>query len=140
MPPAAIAISKIVMEKTAKEQIRSGLRVGTGLGGFLIAVMLIGNGLARIGISTASHQLIWTEPVGWMELLIAALILLFTARIWLMLLSGCLLFGIVKSLVVFATGRFPSPVPVVGPVLCHRHPPQCCCRRPLCRQPLIQAA
>ena len=108
VPPAAIAISKIVMEKTAKEQIRSGLRVGTGLGGFLIAVMLIGNGLARIGISTASHQLIWTEPVGWMELLIAALILLFTARMWLMLLSGCLLFGIVKSLVVFATGRFPS--------------------------------
>ncbi len=93
------------MEKTTKQQIRSGLRLGAGAGGFLIAAILIGNGGDRIIAATASHQVAWA---GWAELALAAVILLLTAHVWFLLLGGYMLFGAIKGLFLFATGSFPS--------------------------------
>ncbi|MGA2630822.1 MAG: hypothetical protein ABSG54_11485 [Terriglobia bacterium] len=95
------------MEKTTKQQIVSGLRVGGCLGAFLIGGMLMGNGLGRI-VGEGSRQVVWADWIGWAELVLAAVILLLTARVWLMLLGGYLLFGSLKSLILFATGSFPS--------------------------------
>jgi len=96
------------MEKETKQQIVSGLRIGGSLGAFLIGGMLMGNGLGRILGSAGSHQIVWTDWIGWAELVVAAAILLLTARTWLMLVAGYLLFGALKSLILFATGSFPS--------------------------------
>jgi hypothetical protein len=93
------------MDSSIKKQIRSGFRLGASAGGFLIAAMLIGNGGDRIIASTASHQIAW---IGWAELVIAAAILLLTAHVWLLLLGGYMLFGVIKGLFLFATGSFPS--------------------------------
>ncbi len=93
------------MGSTTRKQIRSGLRLGVGAGGFLIAAILIGNGGDRIIASTASHQIAW---VGWAELVLAAVILLLTAHVWFLLLGGYMLFGAIKGLFLFATGSFPS--------------------------------
>jgi len=93
------------MEKTTKRQIRSGLRLGVGAGGFLIAAILIGNGGDRIIASAGSHQIPW---LGWAELVIAAAILLLTAQVWFLVLGGYMLFGAIKGLFLFATGSFPS--------------------------------
>lgn len=93
------------MEKTTKQQIRSGLRLGAGAGGFLIAAILIGNGGDRIIASAGSHQIPW---FGLAELVIAAAILLLTAQVWLLLLGGYMLFGAIKGFFLFATGSFPS--------------------------------
>ena len=96
------------MEKSTKQQIVSGLRIGGSLGAFLIGGMLMGNGLGRIVGSAGSHQIVWADWIGWAELVLAAAILLLTARTWLMLLGGYLLFDALKSLILFATGSFPS--------------------------------
>lgn len=93
------------MDSNTRKQIRSGLRLGAGAGGFLIAAILIGNGGDRIIASTASHQIAW---VGWAELVFAAAILLATAQVWYMLLAGYMVFGVIKGVFLFATGNFPS--------------------------------
>ena len=95
------------MEKATKEQILSGLRIGGSLGAFLIGGMLMGDGLGRILGAAGSHEVVWTDWIGWVELVLAAAILLLTARTWLMLLAGYLLFGALKSLVLVGTGSFP---------------------------------
>jgi len=97
------------MEKSTKQQIVSGLRIGGSLGAFLIGGMLMGNGLGRILVGSAgSYQIAWADWMGWAELVVAAAILLLTARTWLMLLGGYLLFGALKGFILFATGSFPS--------------------------------
>ena len=96
------------MDRTMRQQVASGLRIGAGLGFFLIAAMLMGNGMRRILGSVGSHQIAWSDWMGWAELMVAAVILLLTARAWLLLLGGCLLFGLLKGLIVFATGSFSS--------------------------------
>ena len=96
------------MDSKIRKQIRSGFRLGAGAGGFLIGLWLIGSGLDRILGSAASHQIAWTDWTGWTELVLAAAILLPTAQVWLMLLGGYMIFGVIKGLVIFATGNFPS--------------------------------
>lgn len=94
------------MEKTTKRQIVSGLRIGGSLGAFLIGGMLMGNALGRI--ASPESQMARADWMGWAELVLAAAIFLLTARTWLMLLGGYLLFGALKSLILLATGSFPS--------------------------------
>jgi hypothetical protein len=94
------------MQRTVKEQIKSGVHLGIGAGSFLIAVMLLVGGMRRVVWSTAApHHIIWWEPIGWAELLAAALILLLTADVWWQLLAGIMFFGSIKGVVVFTTGR-----------------------------------
>ena len=98
--------SDSTMHGTAKEQAKSGLRLGLGIGLFLIAGMLLGNGMQRVVWSASPpHYLIWPEPIGWLELVGGATILLSTAGVWWQLLAGAMVLGAVKSLVVLFTGR-----------------------------------
>ena len=94
------------MGRTVKKQIKSGVHLGIGAGSFLIAAMLLGAGMRRIVWSTpAPHHIVWREPIGWAELLAAALILVLTADVWWQLLAGFMLFGCFKGAVIFITGR-----------------------------------
>lgn len=94
------------MKKATKQKIVSGLRIGGSLGAFLIAGMLIGVGLPRI--AGTGSQIVWADWTGWAELALAAGILLLTARTWLTLLAGYLIFDILESLILFVAGSFPS--------------------------------
>jgi hypothetical protein len=96
------------METGTKQQIVNGLRIGGSLGAFLVGGMLMGSGLDRIVGSAGPHHIVWADLTGWAELVVAATILLLTARAWLMLLGGFLLFGALKSFILFAIGSFPS--------------------------------
>jgi hypothetical protein len=94
------------MGRTVKEQIKSGVHLGIGFGSFLIAAMLLGAGMSRVVWSTgAPHHVVWWEPIGWAELLAAALILVLTADIWWQLLAGYMFIGCFKGVVIFITGR-----------------------------------
>jgi hypothetical protein len=91
---------------TVKEQAKSGLRLGIGLGLFLIAGMLLSSGMGRVVWSASPpHYVLWPEPVGWLELTLATAILLSTAGVWWMLLAGCMVLGSVKCVIVLLTGR-----------------------------------
>lgn len=94
------------MGRTVKEQINSGVHLGVGFGSFLIAAMLLGLGMTRVVWSAAAqrHIVSW-EPIGWAELLAAALILLLTADVWWQLLAGYMFIGCFKGVVMFITGR-----------------------------------
>ena len=97
---------RVHVKNATKQQVVSGLRIGGSLGAFLVAGMLMGNGLGRI-LGQESH-VVSADWVAWVQLVVAAAILLLTARIWLILLAGYLLFGALKSLVFFVIGSFPS--------------------------------
>lgn len=94
------------MGRTVKEQIKSGVHLGIGFGSFLIAAMFLGAGMSRVVWSTpVPHHIVWREPIGWAELLAAALILVFTADVWWQLLAGYMFFGCFKGVMFFITGR-----------------------------------
>jgi hypothetical protein len=97
------------MAKTVKGQIVSGLRLGGFLAVFLLAGMLVGDGLRRIGfLDPARHyQIDW---VGFLEIGIAVPLLVGTAHVWVQLVAGAVLLGIFKSVLVIASGYdvFPS--------------------------------
>jgi hypothetical protein len=77
------------MRGTAKEQAKSGLRLGLGIGLFLIAGMLLGNGMQRVVWSASPpHYVVWPEPIGCLELVAGAAILLSTAGAWWQLLDA----------------------------------------------------
>jgi len=95
-------------EKSTKEKALSGLRIGASLGAFLIGGMLMGDGFDLIVQSTATQDVFRTACRGWAELIVAAVILFFTARTWLMLLAGCMLFGTFKALILLASASFPA--------------------------------
>jgi len=94
------------MEQTMKEQVKSGIRLGIGCGSFLVAAMLLSAGMGRVVWSAvAPYHIVWREPIGWAELLAAAVILFSTADVWWQLLAGYMFVGCVKGVVVFITGR-----------------------------------
>lgn len=93
------------MYRTTKEQIISGLHLGVNLGLFLIAAMLTGDGWKRVFDTSNGHEI-----VGWLELVLATVILYFTSHVWRLLLGGIALAGIFKSLVMVITGANLYPV------------------------------
>lgn len=97
--------SNVATRGTAKEQAKSGLRLGIGLGLFLIAGMLLSSGMGRVVWSASSpHYVVWPEPIGWLELTLATAILLSTAGVWWMLLAGCMVLGSVKCVIILLGG------------------------------------
>lgn len=92
------------MKHSVQKQVKSGLRLGGGLVVFLIAMAPLIDGLRRIVWSSPSHQLLWREPIGWLELVIAAALLASTARVWVQYLAGCMVFACVKGIVMFTVG------------------------------------
>jgi hypothetical protein len=99
------------MKPSTKKQIKSGLRLGLGVGAFWIAAMLVGVG-ADVLQSTAPGRLpLWPDgAVAGALIALAAVILILTARVWVIYLAGCLLFAVPKLVIVIASGRdFYSP-------------------------------
>jgi hypothetical protein len=93
------------LERTKRQQIKRGIRLGIGAGTFLIAIMFLRSGLERVVWSaTPPHQAL-PDPKGWIELAVAGVLLLLTADIWLLLLAGYALFGFGKGVLVLIMGR-----------------------------------
>jgi hypothetical protein len=100
--------------RSAKEQIQSGLRLGAGLGVFLIGVLLLGQARSRLEVLSSHHQAGWSDWVVWLEIILSVGLLLFTVHVWYQWLAGCMFFGTLKGLIALVTGRdiFPlSQVP-----------------------------
>lgn len=95
------------MGRSVKEQVKSGLRLGGGLAAFLVAMAPLGDGLRRVVWTAPPHQLVWSS-LGWIELIVAATLLVPTAKMWMQWFAGCLLFGIVKGVFMLLTG---GPIP-----------------------------
>ena len=93
------------MKPRTKKQIESGLRIGCSLAGFFIAVMLFGLSLERFR-GDPTHLRFWPDgAVAASTILVAVFIILFTARVWILYLAGCLLFAIPKLLITIASGH-----------------------------------
>lgn len=93
------------MPRSAKEQIQSGLRLGAGLGVFLIGALLLGQARTRLEVLSSHHQTGWSDWVVWLEVIVSVGLLFSTVHVWYQWLAGCLLFGILKGLIAFVTGR-----------------------------------
>jgi hypothetical protein len=77
------------MQSTGRKQAKSGLLLGGGIGLFLIARMLLGNGMQKVvWAASPPHYVIWPEPTGWLELIAGVAILITTASAWWQLLAG----------------------------------------------------
>ena len=99
------------MKPRTGKQVKSGLRLGAGIGLFLVAVATLGFVLDRVNDAAPGHLRFW--PGGVIAGILIALsvgILVLTARVWILYIGGCLLFAVEKSLMVIANGRsFYSP-------------------------------
>ena len=93
------------MRRSAKEQIQSGLRLGAGLGVFLIGALLLGQAHTRLGVLSSNHQTGWSDWVVWLNVILGIGLLFSTVHVWYQWLAGCLLFGILKGLIALVTGR-----------------------------------
>jgi hypothetical protein len=95
------------MGRSVKEQVKSGFRIGGGLAVFFVAMAPLVDGLRRVVWAAPQHQLVWS-PIGLVELIVAAALLVPTAKVWMLWLGGSLLFGLVKGVFLLTTGG-PSP-------------------------------
>jgi hypothetical protein len=94
------------MKPSTKKQIKNGLRIGGGIGAFWIAAMLIGVTLDGLQSEAPGHLQFWPDvAIAGGLLLLAAVILLLTARAWVLYVAGCLLFAIPKIVIVLASGK-----------------------------------
>ena len=71
---------------------------------FFLAMAPLVDGLRRVVWAAPPHQLLWAEPIGWVELIVAAALLFYTARVWMQWVAGCMLIGSIKVIVVFIAG------------------------------------
>jgi hypothetical protein len=95
---------RLSMGETVKQQIKSGLRVGSGIGSLMIAVIFLGDGLRRVWLTTVPHHFSFSG-LGCIELLLAATILLATAHLWLPYFAGCMVLGVLQGVLMLLTGQ-----------------------------------
>jgi hypothetical protein len=88
--------------KSIEEQIKSGLRLGGGLGLFLIAAILLGDARTRPFFTPSHYQ-------------IPQSILLLTTHVWWLYIAGGVLFGVFKGLVAFMAGSDLFPTLLLSP-------------------------
>jgi hypothetical protein len=93
------------MNRSVKEQVKSGLRLGIGSAAFLIALMLLDGALKRFIGSGPLHQVVWSDWVAWAEIGLACALLLPTAQVWFWLVGGYALFGLGKSALMLVSGK-----------------------------------
>jgi len=96
------------MKITTKRQIKNGLRWGGGLAVFLFAMLPLVDGLRRTVWAGYAHQPM--DPVGWLELGVAAVLFASTASMWVYYVLGCMVFGAVKGIALIATGGIGAPL------------------------------
>lgn len=98
------------MDERLKQQANNGLRLGLGLGAFLVAFMLLSSGLRRmVALAPSGRFLAGTDWIGCGEVGLAVGLMMFTADIWFLLLGGWAFFAFLKSMIVLFTGRMLSP-------------------------------
>jgi hypothetical protein len=104
------------MGRSVKEQVKSGLRLGGGLAVFFVAMAPLVDGLRRVVWAAPPHKLVWS-PIGWVELIVAATLMVPTAKIWMQWAAGCMLFGSIKGVFMLIMGgpisRSELAVPVI---------------------------
>ncbi len=92
------------MKPSTTKQIRTGLWLGVSLGLFLIAIMLAGVSVDTLFPTPRQAPIFKSAIIAWILLIVAATIMVFTARVWVLYIAGCLLFAIPKSLIMLASG------------------------------------
>jgi hypothetical protein len=95
------------MGRSVKEQVKSGLRLGGGLAVFFVAMAPLVDGLRRVAWAVPTNHFVWS-PIGWVELIVAATLLVSAAKMWMQWFAGCMLFGSIKAVFMFITG---GPIP-----------------------------
>jgi hypothetical protein len=103
------------MGRSVKVQIRSGLRLGAGLGVFLVAAILLGHTRTRLEVLSSYHQNGWSDWVVWLEVILGVGLLFSAVHVWYQWLAGCLLFGIVKAFMALVTGTAVFPMRQLPP-------------------------
>jgi len=94
------------MNPTTEKQIKNGLRIGGGIGALFIAAMMIGIAVEGLQNIAPGHLRLWPDAIIASGLIgLAAVIMAFTARVWILYIGGCLLFAIPKLLIVAIGGR-----------------------------------
>lgn len=94
------------MKTTTTRQINNGLRLGGGLGLFFVAAVTIGVTVSGLNDVASGHLRFWPDVAIATGLIgVAMVILIFTARIWILYIAGCLLVAIPKLLIVAVTGK-----------------------------------
>lgn len=104
------------MKDSTKRQVWNGLRWGGGLAVFLVAILPLVDGLRRTIWAAHAHQPI--EPIGWMELVVAAALFASTANVWVYYLLGCMVFGGIKGIALLAMGGGGPPLQTSALLLC----------------------
>jgi len=99
------------MKTSTNQQIKNGLRIGGGIGSFWVAAMLLGIAVDGLRAGAPDRLRLWPDGAIAAGLIaLATVILLLTARVWILYIAGCLLFAFWKFLIVIASGRnFYSP-------------------------------
>jgi hypothetical protein len=99
------------MKPSTKRQVKNGLRLGGGIGGFFIAAMLVGVTIDGLQSEAPEHLRFWPDgAIAGGLLALAVVILVLTARVWIIYIAGCLLFAIPKIVTVIVSGKdFYSP-------------------------------
>jgi len=92
------------MGEAVKRQIKSGLRVGGGIGSLLIAMLPLGDGFRRLWLTTVPYHFSFSA-IGCIELLLAAAILMTTAHLWLPYFGGCMVLAIFQGVLMLITGN-----------------------------------
>ncbi len=92
------------MGETVKQQVKSGLRIGGGIGSLMIAVMPLCDGFRRLWLPTVPHHLSFSG-LGCTELVLAAAILLGTAHLWLPYFAGCMVLAVLQGILVLLSGQ-----------------------------------
>jgi hypothetical protein len=96
--------------RTAKEQAKSGLRLGLGFASLFVGGGLLGAGLSStVWAARSAHQIVRLDPIGWLEVIVGTAILIPSAGVWWQLLVGYMLFAAAKSLLLLVTGADPYP-------------------------------
>jgi hypothetical protein len=90
------------MKGKTKRQIKNGLLWGGSLAVFLIAMLPLVDGLRRTVWAGYANQP--TNPIGWLELGVAAILFASTASVWIYYVLGCMIFGAFKAFALMATG------------------------------------
>ena len=96
------------MKPSTKVHIKNGLRLGGSLGLFFIAVMILGIALDGLRAGGSGHIQTWPDATVAVALIaLASLILVLTARVWILYIAGCLLFLLPKCLIILANREKP---------------------------------
>src|SRR5260370_12931389 len=99
MPHSSIAVWESHVRRSVKEQIQSGLRLGAGLGAFLVAGLILSHVRTRLEVLSSYHQTGWSDWAVWLEVILSVGLLFSTLHFCYLWLSRVFLFLAFKRLV-----------------------------------------